>query len=74
MKPPSSSYFINYIGLYWPGGLMIRTLVLVDGFSCVLVSFVFDFRCMYIFCGALTSLFYVFLVTFYFLLVFYFGL
>ena len=71
MKPPRVSYFINFKGLYWPGGLMANMLVVVDGFPLVPVSFVFDSWCMYIFCGALISLFYVFLVTFHFLLVFY---
>ena len=74
MKAPILSYFIDFNGLYWPGGLMVSMLAWLDGFSWVLVSFVFNSWCMYIFCGALTLLLYEFLVTFYFLLVFYFSL
>ena len=64
MKPPSLSYFINFVGLYWPGGLMVSTFAWVNGFSRVLVSLVFDSSWMYIFWWALTPLFYEFLVTF----------
>ena len=42
MKPPSLFYFINFIGLYWPSGLMVSRFVSVHGFSQDLVSFVFD--------------------------------
>ena len=74
MKPPGPSYFINLWNLYRLGGLMASLLVRVDKFSQVLMSFAFDSWCMYVFCGALTLLFCVFLVTFYFLLVCYFAL
>ena len=50
---------------------MAGMLVQVDGFLQVLVNFVFDSWCLHIFCGALTLLSYMFLVTFYFQLVFY---
>ena len=74
VKALRPSYFINSLSLYWQGGLTANVVVWADGFSRVLVSFVFDSWWMYIFCGALTSLFYVSLVNFYFPLVFYFSL
>ena len=49
MKPPNLSYFINFIGLYQPGGLMVSMLAWASCFSQVLVSLVFDSWCMYIF-------------------------
>ena len=33
VKVPRVSYFINFVGLYWPGGLMANMLILLDGFS-----------------------------------------
>ena len=74
VKSPSLSYSINFVGLYRLGGLMVSMLAWVNTFSRVPVRFVFDSWCMYIFLWALTSLFYEFLVTFYFLLIFYFSL
>jgi len=77
VKPPSPFYFINRTYLHWPGGLMEMMFVGWDGFSRVVATFVFDSWCMYSFSGALTSVapsFSVFLVTFCFLLVFYFVL
>ena len=71
MKPPSPSYFVDFRCLYRSNGLIDKTLAAVDGFSHALAVSVFDSLWMYSFCGALTSLFYVLLVTFYFLLVFY---
>ena len=50
---------------------MDSTSAEVDRFSWVVAIFVFNSLCMYCFCRALTSLSYVCLVTFYFLLVFY---
>ena len=64
VKPLSLSYFINFAGMYRPGGLMVIALAWVKGFSWFLVSRVFDSWCMYIFWWALTLLFYQFLVTF----------
>ena len=71
VKPPSPSYFTNFRRLHLSNGLIDRMLAAVDGFSHALVISVFDSLWMYCFCGVLTSLFYVLLVTFYFLLVFY---
>ena len=51
MKPPRVSYFFNFVGLYWPGGLMASMLIALDGFSRGLLSFVFDSWCMYTFVG-----------------------
>ena len=42
MKPPGLTYFINVIGLYQLGGIMVIMLVGVDGFSQVPMSFVFN--------------------------------
>ena len=52
VRPPSLPYFINFIGLYWPGGLMVSMLVSMVGFSWDLMSFVFDSWCMYVFWGS----------------------
>ena len=71
VKPPSPSYFVNFRYLHRSNGLIVRTLAAVDGFSRALAISVFDSLWMYCFCGVLTSLFYVLLVTFYFLLIFY---
>ena len=71
VKPPSPSYFVNFRGLRRSNGLIVRMLAAVDGFSRALPISLFDSPWMYCFCVVLTSLFYVLLVTFYFLLVFY---
>ena len=42
MKPLSLCYFINLIGLYGLGGLMVSMLTLVNEFSRVLAGLVFD--------------------------------
>ena len=66
-----NEYFVNFSYLHRSNGLIDKTLAAGDGFSRALAIPVFDSPWMYSFCGALTSLFYVLLVTFYFLLVFY---
>ena len=71
VKPPSPSYFVNFRCLYRSNGLIDKTLAAVDRFSRALAISVSDSPWMYCFCGALTSLFYVLFITFYFLLVFY---
>ena len=49
VKPPSLSYFIDFVGLYRLGGLMVSMLASVNKFSWVLASVVFDSWCMHIF-------------------------
>ena len=71
VKPLSPSYFVDFGCLSGSNGLIDKTLAAVARFSRALAISVFDSAWMYSFCGALTSLFYVLLVTFYFLLVFY---
>jgi len=55
MIPPSPFYFINRTYLHRPGGLMDMMFVGWDGFSQVVMIFVFDSQVMYSFSGALTS-------------------
>ena len=74
VKLPSPVYFINRMGLYRPGGLMDRISFSLIEFPRVLASTVFDSCSMNSFCVALTSLFEVSLVIFYFLLAYYFAL
>ena len=71
VKPPSPSYFVNFRCSYRSNGLIDKKLATVDRFSRALAISVFNSPWMYCFCGALTSLFYVLFITFYFLLVFY---
>ena len=71
VKPPSPCYFVNFRCLYRSNSLIDKTLATVDRFSRALAISVFDSPWMHCFCGALTSLFYVLLNTFHFLLVFY---
>jgi len=65
----SPFYFTNRICLHRPGALMVSMSVMLDGFSRVVMIFVFNSWCKYYFCVALTSVFTAFLCVFgYFLL------
>ena len=74
VKPPSLSYFINFVGLCQPGGLMVSMLARVNEFSWILVSLVFDSWWMYIFLVGSNLAFLWIFGYFYFLLVSYFSL